>query len=273
MAMIAAIQMTSEPDVDANFRQIRKALQGMEFEQPCLVVLPECFAWFGASDKSTLEQAEPFGEGVIQQRLIELAREFNIWLVSGTIPLRGEEPEKFTASSLVIDNHGQVIAHYQKIHMFDVEVADNTRSYKESRYTQAGNEVCVVPGTPFGTLGVAVCYDLRFPGLFDAMGEVDVLALPAAFTQKTGKAHWQPLLQARSIENQCYLVAANQSGVHANGRETWGHSCIYSPWGELLMETLESPGFIYSDVNFSYLEQIRATMPVKQQNRFRSKLV
>lgn len=273
MALITAIQMTSEPDIEANFQQVRNALQGMEFQEPTLVVLPECFAWFGASDKSTLEQAEPFGDGEIQARLVALAKEFNVWLVSGTIPISVADEDKFSAACLVINDQGEVVANYNKIHMFDVDVADNTRSYRESRYTKPGTEVCVIPDTPFGKLGIAVCYDLRFPGLFMAMDEIDVLALPAAFTQKTGQAHWQPLLQARSIENQCYVVAANQVGTHANGRQTWGHTSIYSPWGELLMETNESPGLVYAPVNFSYLEQIRATMPVKQQNRFRSKLV
>lgn len=273
MANIVAIQMTSMPDVAENFKQIRQALAGMQFDEPTLVVLPECFAWFGATDKSMLQQAETLGEGPIQSELQRLAREFNIWLVAGTIPIKVPDEARFTATSLVYDDNGERVADYQKIHLFDVEVADNTRSYQESRYTKAGEHVCVIPNTPFGRLGVAVCYDIRFPGLFMAMEQLDVLALPAAFTYKTGSAHWHPLLQARSIENQCYVVAANQSGTHVNGRETWGHTCIYSPWGELLMESLESPGIVYSQVNSSYLEQIRATMPVKQQNRFRSKLV
>jgi len=273
MALLISLQMTSVPDIEQNFDMIRSALQGMTFDEPALVVLPECFAFFGASDKAMLQKAEERGTGKIQQALAELSKEFGIWLVAGTIPIKVPGKDKFTASALILNDKGEVQAEYQKIHMFDVTVADNTGLYLESRYTQHGEQVCVLPDTPFGRLGVAVCYDVRFPGLFNAMGEFDVLALPAAFTQRTGKAHWHSLLAARSIENQCYLVAANQSGLHPNGRETFGHSCIYSPWGELLSETRESPSLVINEVNISYLKEIRATMPVKDQNRFRSNFV
>ena len=272
MPLMITLQLTSEPNISANFKAIRDTLKGMVFTEPTLLVLPECFAYFGARDKDLIAIAEERGEGEIQQQLKRLARDFNIWLVAGTIPLKAET-DKFTASSLVIDNTGEVRAEYQKIHLFDVQVNDNTGNYQESRYTKAGAEVCVVEDTPFGRLGVAVCYDLRFSGQFMNMGELDVLAIPAAFTERTGKAHWHPLIQARSIENQCYIVAANQAGIHANGRRTYGHSCIYSPWGELQAEVIESPGLAYSSLNFSYLDKIRATMPVKQQNRFRSRFV
>lgn len=273
MALVIALQMTSCPDVDENFKQIESQLDNMQFDEPVLVVLPECFAFFGASDKAMLKLAEPRGHGDIQDRLAALAKRYGIWLVAGTIPIKVEGADKFTASSLVLDENGVVQAEYQKIHLFDVSVADNTGSYMESKYTQHGTDVCVLENTPFGRIGVAVCYDIRFAGQFMAMGEIDVLALPAAFTQRTGAAHWHKLLAARSIENQCYLVAANQSGIHANKRETFGHSCIYSPWGELESETHESPGLAIAHLNTSYLEKIRATMPVKQQNRFRSKFV
>ena len=279
MALIAALQMTSCPDIDSNFLQIEKALAGMQFDQPTLIVMPECFAFFGGSDRDMLANAEPLANGnftsktKIQFSLTELAKRHGVWLVAGTIPIKVAGVEKFTASCFVIDDSGEVRAEYQKIHLFDVSVSDNTGSYKESKYTQNGTDTCVVTDTPFGNLGVAVCYDVRFPGQFMAMGDIDVLALPAAFTKKTGTAHWHKLLAARSIENQCYLVAANQSDIHANKRETYGHSCIYTPWGELETETLESPGIVISEVNTSYLNKIRATMPVKQQNRFRSKFV
>lgn len=273
MALVIALQMTSSPDVDENFQQIETQLQGFEFDEPVLVVLPECFAFFGASDKAMLNMAETRGQGDIQQRLSQLAKNYGIWLVAGTIPIKVAGIDKFTASCLVFNDLGEVVAEYQKIHLFDVSVADNTGSYQESKYTQYGSQTCVIEDTPFGRLGVAVCYDVRFAGQFVAMGEMDVLALPAAFTEKTGAAHWHTLLAARSIENQCYLVAANQSGTHANGRKTFGHSCVYSPWGELSSETLESPGVAITTLNTSYLHKIRATMPVKQQNRFRSKFV
>lgn len=273
MAIVIALQMTSCPDICDNFKYIESQLNGLQLEEPALVVLPECFAFFGASDKDMLSHAETRGSGFIQNKLVELAKHYGIWLVAGTIPILTEGGQKFTASSLVLNDKGEVKAEYQKIHLFDVTVSDNTGSYLESKYTQHGNETCVIEDTPFGRLGIAVCYDLRFPGQFLAMGEMDVLALPAAFTEKTGAAHWHKLLAARSIENQCYLVAANQAGTHENGRKTFGHSCIYSPWGELESECLESPGLAFASLNTSYLDRIRATMPVKQQNRFRSKFV
>lgn len=273
MALIIALQMTSVPDIEQNFQQIKTTLDGMQFDEPVLVVLPECFAFFGGSDKDMLQYADERESGKIKQALVELAKSYGVWLVAGTIPVKVQDKPKFTASCFIIDDSGQVRNEYQKIHMFDVNVGDNTGSYCESKYTQNGTEVCVVNDTPFGNLGVVVCYDLRFPGQFMAMGDFDVLAIPAAFTQKTGAAHWHTLLAARSIENQCYVVAANQSGKHANNRHTFGHSCIYSPWGELEAETLDSPGLAIAQVNSSYLARIRATMPVKQQNKFRSKFV
>lgn len=272
MAKLVAIQMVSEPDVDKNLQQVRVQLQQLEAGQDYLVVLPECFAFFGGGDARMLDIAETKGQGKIQQCLSDMAREFKVWIVAGTIPLLNQQGDKFTASCLLIDSLGEVVTEYQKIHLFDVEVADNTGSYLESRYTQAGQHLSVVD-TPFGRLGLAVCYDVRFPGLFQAMGQVDILALPAAFTKVTGEAHWHSLLKARSIENQCYLVAAGQGGVHANGRETYGHSLILSPWGETLAEIRCGAGLVTSAFDLTRTLQIRQKMPVAGHNRFRSNFI
>lgn len=272
MAKLVAIQMISGPDVDKNLNQLQQELTQIKVDQDTLVVLPECFACFGGGDKRALDLAENKGVGPIQDALCALAREFSVWLVAGAIPLKASTPGKFTASCLLIDAQGRIITEYQKIHLFDVEVKDNTRSYQESLYTQAGQHISVLD-TPFGRLGLAVCYDVRFAGLFQAMGQLDILAIPAAFTKVTGAAHWHALLQARSIENQCYLVAADQGGIHANGRETYGHSLILSPWRESLAEIAVGQGTIQAEMDHQSIQDIRSSMPVHTHNQFRSYLV
>ncbi|WP_158965662.1 carbon-nitrogen hydrolase family protein [Paraglaciecola sp. L3A3] len=275
MANIVAIQMTSTPDVAENLQFVEQQLLDLPAQRPCLVVLPECFACFGAEDNKAFDIAEVKGNGPVQDRLSELAKEFNVWIVAGSFPLLCKTPNKYTASCLLFNNLGEIIDEYQKIHLFDVTVSDNTGTYKESRFTQAGNSLTVV-STPFGNLGLAVCYDIRFAAMFVAMSQqmpMDVLALPAAFTQQTGLAHWQSLLAARAIENQCYLIAADQTGIHANQRQTYGHSCIISPWGEVLANLPTDTGLIHSQINHNLLDDIRSKMPVHQHNQFRSQLV
>lgn len=275
MAKLIALQMTSTPDVQQNLDFVEQQLAKLVITEATLVVLPECFACFGDGDKALLAIAESFADGPIQGRLMQMAKKYAVWLVAGSMPLICDIPDKFTASCLLINDTGQIISEYQKIHLFDVQVADNTKTYCESRYTKAGNTL-VSADTPFGRLGLAVCYDVRFPGLFQAMAEpkaLDVIALPAAFTQKTGEAHWQALLKSRAIENQCYLVAADQTGIHANQRQTHGHSCIISPWGETLAEIPQSVGMIHAQLEPTILDRIRRDMPVYAHNKFRSYLV
>jgi nitrilase len=274
MANLIALQMTSTTSVEENFSFIREQLTAIgKVSTDTLVVLPECFVCLGGGDKMLLSIAEDYGQGLIQNTLSELAKEFGIWLVAGTIPLKSEsDKSKFTASCLLFDPSGNCIVEYQKIHLFDVTVADNMRVYKESDYTQAGNKVCVVD-TPFGRLGIAVCYDLRFAGLFQAMGDIEILALPSAFTQVTGKAHWHPLLQARAIEKQCYVVAAAQTGIHENNRETYGHSSIWSPWGELLCEVRKDKGLAMFPMSRERIDEIRQSIPVSVHNKFRSSFI
>lgn len=272
MAKVVACQMVSTPDVGQNLKQVETFLQQLVVDQPILVVLPECFACFGAGDSRQLEIAEPFAQGPIQQSLSAMANKYNVWLVSGTFPVQADVDHKFFASCHVYDDAGQLVTDYQKIHLFDVQVEDNTGSYLESAKTEPGSTLRVID-SPFGRLGIAVCYDIRFAGMFQAMGQIDVLVIPAAFTYKTGEAHWQSLLKARAIEKQCYLVAANQGGVHANGRQTYGHSCIISPWGEELASIESGEGMVESRIDPQLVEKIRSAMPVNQHNKFRSYLV
>jgi predicted amidohydrolase len=272
---IVAIQMTSSPLVEDNLLFVEQQLKLLPTQRPCLVVLPECFACFGGGDKLILDIAEDLHQGPIQYKLRQLAKQYDIWLVAGSLPILCPSANKFTASCLLINDQGEIVEEYQKIHLFDVQVADNTGTYLESRCTQAGNKL-IVTQTPFGNLGLAVCYDIRFAGMFAAMNQIaqlDVLALPAAFTQQTGKAHWHSLLTARAVENQCYIVAANQTGKHMNKRQTYGHSCIISPWGEKLVELLHDTGMIHAKIDHQLLADVRTKMPVYQHNKFRSHLV
>tara|TARA_R110000751_G_C13795394_1_gene483391 strand:- start:15591 stop:16430 length:840 start_codon:yes stop_codon:yes gene_type:complete len=272
---IVAIQMTSSPIVADNLAFVEQHLQLLPPQRPCLVVLPECFACFGGGDQLMLDIAEDLDHGPIQHKLKEFAKQYDVWIVAGSLPVLCAATNKFTASSLLISDQGEIVEEYQKTHLFDVQVADNTGTYLESRFTQSGNKL-IVTDTPFGILGLAICYDIRFAGMFAAMNQIaqlDVLALPAAFTQQTGQAHWDALLRARAIENQCYIVAANQTGKHRNKRQTFGHSCIISPWGEKLVELPHDTGMIHAQIDHQLLAEIRTKMPVSQHNKFRSHLV
>ena len=270
MTELVAVQMVSSPNVDDNLAVVENAIK--QQKAGSLIVLPECFACFGAADKALLGISEKFADGPIQSALARLSKHYGVWIVAGTMPLKTSVSGKYTASSLVFDDQGDCVAEYQKIHLFDVQVEDETGSYLESKYTQAGKELMVID-SPFGKLGLAVCYDIRFPGMFQAMQQIDVLALPSAFTRTTGAAHWNALIQARAIEKQCYLIAANQGGVHENRRETYGHSSIVSPWGAILDSKYSGVGTVSAHFDEQELIKIRRSMPVHQHNKFRSHFV
>lgn len=272
MVNVVALQMTSTPDVDENIAWVEAAMEAGNIAKNSLVVLPECFACFGTKEGVLLSIAEPKNDGKIQQALSALAKQYRCYIVSGTFPLATDDPKKFFAACFLYGPNGDVLADYRKIHLFDVSVEDATGSYKESACTQPGNAVVTVE-TPIGTIGLAVCYDVRFPGLFTAMGDIDILVLPAAFTQKTGEAHWHTLVTARAIEKQCFVVAANQTGCHKNGRETYGHSIIVAPWGNILAEKPNTVGVLAANIDIAQRQKLKANMPVAEHNRFRSHLV
>ncbi|MBT0586887.1 carbon-nitrogen hydrolase family protein [Alteromonas oceanisediminis] len=273
MTNVTAIQMISTPEVDENLAQLTEQLDQLSISAPHLVVLPECFARFGSSDKQQLalaqEQAKAQDGTSIFARLQQIASHYQVWLVCGTVPAPSDSADHFRARCWVIDDKGQYVTHYDKIHLFDVSVDDSTGDYKESRFTEPGERV-VTFDSPFGRVGLAVCYDVRFPGLFQAMPDVDVVVLPSAFTQKTGEAHWHALLKARSIELQAFMVGANQGGVHANGRETYGNSVIYSPWGKQLALIEKGVGSVTAPLKLSEIPKIRQSMPIMQHKKFRS---
>ncbi len=271
MTQLVALQMSSGPSPEHNLAIVDEQLQRLDASTPTLVVLPECFACFGVKDQQQLEIAEQPGDGPIQRALSAMCRQYGIWMVAGTVPIRHANG-KFSATSILFNAAGEQVCRYQKIHLFDVQLEDDTGCYRESKYTHPGDRV-VVADTPFGRLGLAVCYDLRFPGLFQAMGQVDVMVLPAAFTQVTGEAHWHGLLNSRSIEKQAYMVAAGQYGRHQNGRTTYGHSIIYSPWGSALGSIEHGTGCVSANIDWQLLDDIRQRMPVHQHNKFRSHII
>ena len=264
----AAIQMTSGRDVARNLEAAAELIATAVAERAELVVLPENFSFLGAQDAERLAAAEQPGRGPAQDFLAEQARSHGVFIVGGTIPIAGPGG-RASSRSLLVDPEGRTVAAYDKIHLFDVSVPGSAgETYRESATTVPGSAI-VSGATPLGRIGMAICYDLRFPALFHrlSVAGMDVLALPAAFTVPTGRVHWQPLLQARAIESLTYVVASGQWGEHAGGRRTYGHSMIVSPWGEVLAELPSGAGAVSADLDMMRLSEIRAKFPVLEHRR------
>ncbi len=261
--LLAAIQMASSPNVGANLIEAGRLIEKAAAQGARLVVLPENFALMGKSDTDKLEIAEDDGKGPIQDFLAKTAERHKVWLVGGTMPVKGDAPGKVRAACLVYDSKGQRAGRYDKIHLFDVSVPGTEEHYKESATIEAGENALVLD-TPFGRLGLTVCYDLRFPELYRQMSAVgmDILAVPSAFTARTGAAHWEILVRARSVENLCYTIAANQGGFHLSGRETYGHSMVVDPWGVVLARQPQGAGVVLAEFDRDRLEKVRAAFPV-----------
>ena len=270
MTVVAAIQMASGPNVSANLLEAGRLIERAVGAGACLVVLPENFAVMGASEYDKVHAREPFGAGAIQDFLAQQAARHGIWVVGGTIPLSTQDPSKVRAATLVFDSKGRLVGRYDKLHLFDVHIEESGENYTESATIEAGDLVVVVD-TPCGKLGLAVCYDLRFPEMFRAMlgSGMQVIALPSAFTAITGRAHWEILVRARAIENLCYVIAAAQGGYHLSGRETHGHSMIVDPWGVILQRLPRGTGFIVADIDYQRLTNIRRNFPTVGHRRLR----
>jgi predicted amidohydrolase len=271
---IAAIQMNSGDDVAANLRAASVSLSGAATDGVGLAVLPENFAFMGADESGRTRIAETEGTGPIQGFLADMASRTGMWIVAGTIPLRSDERSRPYASCLIFDDVGQRVGRYDKIHLFDIGIPGSDERYCESANTKPGTAPLVID-TPWGGMGCAVCYDLRFPEMFRYLGEegMDFLVLPAAFTFATGQAHWNSLLRSRAIENLCYLAAAAQTGSHPGGRRTYGHSMIVDPWGEIVAGESralddEMTGLISADFDMDRLEDIRRQFPALSHRRF-----
>lgn len=265
---LAALQMTSSADVPANLRVARELVREAAQRGAVLVALPENFAFMGLGETDKLRVGEAQGQGPIQEALAAMAREGRVWLVGGTMPIKGPEPNKVAAASLLYGPDGALAARYDKIHLFDVDVPGKDESHRESRYIAPGSRPVVV-ATAAGRVGLSVCYDVRFPELFRQLARqgMDGFVLPSAFTAPTGRAHWETLLRARAIENQCWVMAPAQSGFHANGRETYGDSMIVDHWGRVLARLPRGAGVVVADVDLAEQQLAREKFPALQHRR------
>lgn len=255
---VAALQMVSSPRVDENLRTARGLIETAVAQGAELLALPEYFAIMGMTDDDKVRVREADGHGPIQDFLSSSARENGIWLIGGSLPLSSEHPEKVRNSSLVYNPQGERVARYDKIHLFGFR--QGAECYDESTTIEAGRQV-VAFAVPFGRVGVSICYDLRFPELYRALAVTALLVIPAAFTETTGRAHWEILLRARAIENQCYVLAVAQGGRHENGRETHGNSMLIDPWGTILDRKAKGPGIVIGDLEQGRLAEVRANLP------------
>lgn len=274
MSLIACIQMASGPNVQANLGEAARLIKSAVAAGAKMVVLPEHFAQMGMKEGDKLEIMETEGKGPIQTFLAETAKQHKIWLAGGSIPLRGKDPKRARSSLLLFNDQGVQVARYDKIHMFDVLLTQSGERYRESATIEPGDQVVVVD-TPLGRMGLCVCYDMRFPELFRQQLEqgMEILIIPSAFTAITGKVHWEPLLVARAIENQCYVAAPNQGGYHINGRETHGHSMIIDPWGTILDCLPSGTGFVIAKIDRAKLEATRKNFPAIEHRRLSCSIV
>ena len=264
MTIIAAVQMISSPDVAHNIASARALVAQAAAGGAQLVALPEYWPVMGMTDADKVGLAEQQGSGPIQDFMAATAREHGIWLVGGTLPLVSPDAGKVMNSTLVYDPEGKPAGRYDKIHLFGF--TKGAESYDESRTIVPGVDLALFDA-PFGRVGVAVCYDLRFPEMFRAMGECTLIVVTAAFTHTTGQAHWEVLLRARAIENQCYVLASAQGGVHANGRRTFGHSMLIDPWGKVVAVLAEGEGVVSGQLDTAFLAEVRQSLPALKHRR------
>lgn len=256
---VAAIQTVSSTSLEHNLDQADRQIALAAADGARLIALPEYFCLMGRNDRDKVALGETLGHGPIQAFLSRQAKQHGVWLVGGTLPLASPDSARIYNTTLVFGPDGRVASRYDKIHLFGFR--RGSEDYNESLTIRPGENAPQVFDAPCGRVGLAVCYDLRFPELFRAMGEVNLIVLPAAFTYTTGAAHWEILLRARAIENQCYVLAPAQGGEHENGRRTWGHSVLIDPWGEIVASLAQGPGFVAGSIQASRLTEVRQALP------------
>lgn len=268
MQRVAVIQMCSGPDIDANLASARVLLENAAAEGAGLAVLPENFAFLGRSETDRMAVAESFGDGQAQAFLAAAARDLGLWIVGGTLAIIDPGEARPRAASILFDEQGRAVARYDKLHLFDVALPGVDEGYRESAGTAAGQRV-VVADTPLGRLGLAVCYDVRFPEMFRSMSAagLDLVSLPAAFTVPTGRAHWELLVRARAVDNLACVLAAAQWGEHPGGRRTWGDSMIVDHWGTVLARRREGVGVVVADLDLAAQQAARSRFPVLTHRR------
>ncbi len=265
---VASIQMVSTPNLEENLATASRLVKEASIDGAQVVVLPEYFCLMGLKDTDKVQAKEVFGSGPIQEQLSAMAKDNAVHLVAGTIPLEAKEIHKVLNTTLVFDVHGKSIGRYDKIHLFGFQT--QTERYQESETIEAGNVPGLINLSVDGTewrLGLSICYDLRFPELYRALGHVDCHIIPAAFTYTTGKDHWEILLRARAIENQCYVLASAQGGKHLNQRRTWGNSMLIDPWGSILANFPEGEGLVSGILSKDKLNEVRSKLPALQHRK------
>ncbi len=255
---VAALQMVSTPDRERNLAEAGRLIADAAASGARLVLLPEYFCFMGHQDTDKLALAEAYRDGPIQRFLAERAKAHGIWVIGGTLPLKAPEPSRVLNTTLVFDPQGREAARYDKIHLFNFEKGDE--SFDEARTIRPGDAVRTFDA-PFGRVGLSVCYDLRFPELYRRMGDCAMIVVPSAFTYTTGRAHWETLLRARAVENQCYVLAAAQGGKHENGRRTWGRSMLVAPWGEIVAVRDEGAGVVAGEIDPARIADVRQSLP------------
>ncbi len=255
---VAAIQMASGPSVSANLEEAARLIEDAASKKSELIVLPEYFCIMGMKDTDKLTVREQPGDGQIQRFLSDTAKRLGVWLVGGSVPLASPETDKVYNSCLVYADNGEQVARYDKIHLFGLQLGNEY--YAEEKTIKAGSQVVTVD-SPFGRIGLSICYDLRFPELFRMMNKVDIILAPAAFTAITGKAHWEVLVRARAVENMAYVIAPGQGGYHVSGRETNGDSMIVDPWGVVMERLPRGSGAVVATIDPEYQSSLRANLP------------
>jgi nitrilase len=267
---MAAIQMASGPNVSANLSEAERLIEVAANQGAKLVALPEYFAIMGLKETDKVAVREEEGRGPIQSFLSNMAKKHKIWLIGGSVPLVSNFPDKVRNSCMMYDDKGHLAARYDKIHLFGLDLGNE--HYHEEKTIESGNTIKVVD-TPFGKVGLSICYDLRFPELYRAMGEVNIIVVPAAFTDTTGKAHWETLVRARAIENLSYVIAPAQGGYHLSGRETHGNSMIVDPWGVILDRLPRGSGVVIATMNPQYQASLRTSLPALKHRTITEKSI
>lgn len=262
--LVAGVQMVSTDVVKENIKTALDLINQAVQKGAQLVVLPEYFCLLSPRAEAKWEISEDYGQGPIQDALRQTALDCGVWLIGGTLPLKSAEPGRVFNTQLVFSPKGEVVARYDKIHLFNF--SNERESYDEAASIVAGGTPVVIDlpmgfEGRMGRIGLSTCYDLRFPELYRAMGEVDLIVVPSAFTETTGRAHWEPLLRARAIENQAYVLAAAQGGEHPGARRTWGHSMLIDPWGEIMDQVELGEGLVVGEISAERLRSVRASLP------------
>ncbi|WP_392560691.1 carbon-nitrogen hydrolase family protein [Orbus mooreae] len=269
LVTIAAIQMVSSQNCQQNIQKAEQLIHESVEKGAQFILLPEYFCLIHSDPKAKFNIAEPFGNGPIQDMLSRLAKKYNIWLAGGSMPLDVGETDKVTNTLLLYAPDGSLHTRYDKVHLFSIDTP--TMRFNEGDTMVRGNQV-VTADLPFGRVGFAICYDIRFPAFFVAMGELDLILMPAAFTYPTGQAHWELLLRARAIDNQCFVLAAAQGGKHQSGRQTWGHSMIVDPWANIIECLPEGEGVVITTVDFDKVKEVRSSLPVVRDRHLLTQL-